>query len=356
MTLSLWNDVVSEQDKSSGSDSDRGQPQPRVIAYSTCLVEAVTGSARRGRVQSVFRAAANILFPDGLLLSLNAFAAPRVPNSLQLSALAGTFPFTDLRVGQPVLLGANRLHIEALAMSLDLTHCEQWNPKISRPKQVDLAIIAKNGRWVMEYVANVHVGVGLSRGGIWGMDVGTRGGGGGRWGALCLSSCRCRSQTPDQDRHKAPAATTPRPPVPTHEPAASPLSKYLPFTNNLSVPQMAHLLCGRGPGLTPSGDDILAGWMAVNWLVHGPQPHLLAAYQQILAVAARQTHLLSQCWLRYAADGYVAEPIGVLLQALTREHEAELRDATRAVLALGATSGVDVIHGILLGIAGIAAW
>ena len=120
--------------------------------------------------------------------------------------------------------------------------------------------------------------------------------------------------------------------------------------NLVSIQTMAQLLCGRGPGLTPSGDDILAGWMAVNWLLHGPEPHLLAAYQQILALAERQTHLLSQCWLRYTADGYVAEPIGILLQALTHENEEELRTATKAVLALGATSGLDVIHGILLGL------
>ena len=119
---------------------------------------------------------------------------------------------------------------------------------------------------------------------------------------------------------------------------------------------MAHLLCGRGPGLTPSGDDILAGWMAINWLLHGPHPHLLAAYQQILKIAERQTHLLSQCWLRYVADGYVAEPIGVLLQALTHENEEELLKATQSALALGATSGRDLIHGILLGLAGISIW
>ena len=123
-----------------------------------------------------------------------------------------------------------------------------------------------------------------------------------------------------------------------------------------TIHDMAQHLCGRGLGLTPTGDDILAGWMAANWLLHGAHPRLLLAYQDILAIAERQTHLLSQCWLRYAAQGYVAEPIGLLLQALTRENEIELAAATEAVLALGATSGRDVIHGILLGFAGIPEW
>ncbi len=49
--------------------------------------------------------------------------------------------------------------------------------------------------------------------------VGTRGGCGGRWGALCLSSSSMERQHPHQDRHKAPAASAPRPPVPTHTPS-----------------------------------------------------------------------------------------------------------------------------------------
>jgi len=377
-----------------------------VIAYSTCLVEAVTGSARRGIVQSVFRAAANILFPDGFLLSLNAFDASRVPNSLQLSAPAGTFPFTDLRVGQPVLLGAKRLHIEALALSLDLTHCKQWNPKIIRLEQVNMAVIAKNGQWLAEYVANHHSGyartghpspghpspghpspghprgvslpwtdeaaglssmVGIPLAGVldagWGddgdgMDAGWGDDGDGMdagWGDDGDGMDAGWGDDGDgmdagwgDDGDGMDAGWG--------DDGDGMDAGQIGNGNDLGVQEMAHLICGRGPGLTPSGDDILAGWMAVNWLLHGPQPHLLAAYQQILAVAERQTHLLSRCWLRYAAAGYVAEPIGVLLQALTCEHEAELLAATRAVLALGATSGLDVIHGILLGLAGIAAW
>ena len=108
------------------------------------------------------------------------------------------------------------------------------------------------------------------------------------------------------------------------------------------------MLCGRGMGLTPTGDDMLAGWMAIGWLLKGPKPDFLAVCQQIVAIARRQTHLLSQCWLNYAANGYVAEPIGALLHALTQEDDVQLVQATRAVLAMGATSGYDVIQGMLM--------
>jgi hypothetical protein len=286
-------------------------------------------------VQSIFRAAANITFPGDFVLALNALDAPRVPNGLQLSASAGTFPFSELQVGMPVLFGAQRLHIEALPLSLDLTYCERWNPSIARPEQLNLAIIEKNGAWLARYLA----------------------------------------QIPEQTLPRYPPPGYPRGvPLPwTNAMGQVPSMVGVPLAGTLdggtgmgteagllppfpSVQVMAQTLCGRGPGLTPSGDDMLAGWMAANWLLHGPHPCLLAACQQILAIAEHQTHLLSRCWLRYAAQGYVAEPIGRLLTALTHEHNEELIKATQAVLALGATSGRDILQGILLGLEGMPGW
>jgi Protein of unknown function (DUF2877) len=106
--------------------------------------------------------------------------------------------------------------------------------------------------------------------------------------------------------------------------------------------------------LTPAGDDMLAGWMAIGWLLYGPEPEFLATCEQIMEVARRQTHLLSRCWLGYAAEGNVALPIVALLEALAREpggeNDAQLELAAQAVLAMGATSGYDLISGILLGL------
>ena len=93
---------------------------------------------------------------------------------------------------------------------------------------------------------------------------------------------------------------------------------------------------------------MLAGWMAAGWLVYGPVASFLDACQHIVEVAKRRTHLLSQCWLEYAAEGNVASPISALLDALTRDDEGQLAAAVEAVLAMGASSGYDLIQGILL--------
>jgi Protein of unknown function (DUF2877) len=253
--------------------------ETRASSYSAAIAKAVVGTPQRGTVHSVFSAAANIVFPQGFVLSLNVAAAPRMPNGLQLTTPANTYPFSNLRPGMPVLLGAQRLHIEAIDCSLDLSGCSQWQPQIQRPEQWNGQVFANNTQWLLQRIG------------------------------------------------------------------LSPSTLATPFP---SVQALARYWCGRGMGLTPTGDDMLAGWMATNWLLHGPTPHVLHEHQQIIEVAKRQTHLLSQCWLRYAAQGDVAEPIGSLLLALTQEYDGQLETATQGVLSLGATSGYDVIQGILL--------
>ncbi|MDQ6644307.1 MAG: DUF2877 domain-containing protein [Chloroflexota bacterium] len=283
----------------------------RTTSYSTLLATAAAGKAQRGMIHSAFDAAANIVFPGDLVLSLNAANSPRMPNGLELSSISGTFPFTALRPGMPVIFGAQRILIEAANCSLDLSHCTLWDPHISRPAQLDRDSVVKNGNWLAGYLA-----------------------------ASSLSSRHSQGESSDSASFFADALKGCRPPS-----FAALESDY-----KIDVLPMASRLCGRGPGLTPTGDDILAGWMAINWLLYGPQPRLLEAFQHIMTVARRQTHLLSRCWLDYAAEGNVAQPLKALLETISSANETMLITATRAVSAMGATSGYDLLQGILLGL------
>jgi hypothetical protein len=185
----------------------------------------------------------------------------------------------------PVIFGAQRLHIEAIDCSLDLSQCPQWNPNIQRPEQLDMTILQKNFT---------------------------------------------RIKTMAEEWHHAGKL-----PVREHD-------------TNTDIHTLARYLCGRGIGLTPSGDDILAGWMAAGWLLYGPEPDFLAACQEIVEIARQQTHILSSCWLAHAAQGNVAEPVAELLHAMTLIEDSQLERAMKAVLAMGATSGYDLMQGILL--------
>jgi hypothetical protein len=317
-----------------------------VTSYSACIAEAAMRAPQRGSIHSVFKSAANIIFPrphydakpvaepnrshskggggggvgrgplwspsagdthDSFVLSLNAVATPRMPNGLQLSSPAGSFPFSALRVGMPVIFGAQRLHIEAIDCSLDLSQAPQWNPHIQRPDQLDMALFQKNYAHLKTIAEQ------------WFHDV------------LDKSALYSNQRNPRRGRFIVPTADLS---APSH--------------HQTDIFTLAHYLCGRGIGLTPSGDDILAGWMAAGWLLYGPEPAFLAACQHIVEIARQQTHILSSCWLSHAAEGNVAEPIAALLHAMTRTDDSHLESTTKAVLAMGANSGYDLLQGILL--------
>lgn len=109
----------------------------------------------------------------------------------------------------------------------------------------------------------------------------------------------------------------------------------------------AGALIGFGEGLTPAGDDCVLGALAA---VHRLAPGWLAAHagqRDRLAEAARtRTTDLARDFLLEALDGRFAEPVLVLLTALS-DDLAE--DAARRLLSMGATSGADTLCGIRLG-------
>ena len=105
----------------------------------------------------------------------------------------------------------------------------------------------------------------------------------------------------------------------------------------------AHL-AGRGIGLTPAGDDLLAGLMLWAWLAHlNPEPlcHTLAE------VAVPHTTTLSAAFLRSAARGECDASWHRLLAVLSSDSAAQLAPAIQRVMAHGATSGADMLAGFM---------
>ena len=110
----------------------------------------------------------------------------------------------------------------------------------------------------------------------------------------------------------------------------------------------ARRLAGCGFGLTPGGDDFLAGAMIALHLAAR-----LTGTDYSLAIAAihaasRTRHQLSTHFLDLARDGCVAEPMKHLVGSLLRGTARDVRAATRRLLALGETSGADLAAGFVL--------
>ena len=108
--------------------------------------------------------------------------------------------------------------------------------------------------------------------------------------------------------------------------------------------EAAAYLAGRGIGLTPAGDDFLAGVMLWTWLAHPtPEPvcHTLAE------VAAPRTTTLSAALLRAAARGECDANWHRLFAALSSDGTAQIALAVQQIVARGATSGADMLAGFL---------
>jgi Protein of unknown function (DUF2877) len=114
------------------------------------------------------------------------------------------------------------------------------------------------------------------------------------------------------------------------------------FPEYSTVDVLAAYLVGRGPGLTPLGDDILAGALVTL--------HALGADADPLAGAvlsrAEDTTFVSAAMLWHAARGECVPELARLLTA----SPGSLPRARADVLSIGHTSGAGLLRGVELGL------
>jgi len=112
-------------------------------------------------------------------------------------------------------------------------------------------------------------------------------------------------------------------------------------------------LAGLGPGLTPSGDDVLAGALLAV-AVSGPASAPAFRTRIIASIRGRTTRI-SEAYLDAAADGDAGETWHRLLDLLRNDEGGRLRDAVHQILAFGETSGGDMLAGFVLGMTALGA-
>ena len=103
---------------------------------------------------------------------------------------------------------------------------------------------------------------------------------------------------------------------------------------------------GCGPGLTPAGDDVLVGILAV--LTAAGREPVAARLRAALAPALPATSEISRALLGQASRGHVSRPVRELAgTVLSGRAAAASAQARAAVLATGATSGGDTCAGLV---------
>ena len=112
----------------------------------------------------------------------------------------------------------------------------------------------------------------------------------------------------------------------------------------------AHRILGLGHGLTPSGDDFVGGICFA--LRHAPRDawraDLPAVLVRIRSCAATSTNVISAALLDDLIDGASYGELHELLAALQGKMLSEIERATRALLRVGASSGADMLAGLLV--------
>ncbi len=113
----------------------------------------------------------------------------------------------------------------------------------------------------------------------------------------------------------------------------------------------ARYLVGRGPGLTPSGDDILMGYTCARWAFGcaGSLPVYIAD-----ATRARSTEV-SASYAEALRHGWVSPIYRDLICAAGLRDEQTFDRAARTIGQIGHTSGTDALLGLSIGFSYVTA-
>ena len=105
-------------------------------------------------------------------------------------------------------------------------------------------------------------------------------------------------------------------------------------------------LAGGGPGLTPSSDDFLCGYI-VAWPENYPWEGFA---ETVTGAAASRTNDVSGSLLKHAGEGMFSEDVLGLLEGFANCDAEQIRTALKRVACFGSSSGCDFLTGMYYGI------
>lgn len=108
---------------------------------------------------------------------------------------------------------------------------------------------------------------------------------------------------------------------------------------------VAHLI-GTGPGLTPSGDDLLTGLLGALNALHD---HRFAHVRDAVQKYGSRTGVLSRDYLDQACRGWWTERLHAVFRAIVR-NDTGLEPAMRSLTEYGHSSGLDLGTGLIAGL------
>jgi hypothetical protein len=111
-------------------------------------------------------------------------------------------------------------------------------------------------------------------------------------------------------------------------------------------------MIGLGPGVTPSGDDILIGFLAGLWSLSGlhlERRSFIQVFGEELLKIAHRTNEISRTYLYHATRGQFSSTLTTLVECIGSGEKVE--QAVQEAMRVGHSSGMDSVTGLLIGLA-----
>jgi hypothetical protein len=113
-------------------------------------------------------------------------------------------------------------------------------------------------------------------------------------------------------------------------------------------------LIGLGPGLTPSGDDFLVGFLAgLRCMAGKKEEHraFLSDLGRMIVRLSHRTNDIGRTYLFHATRGRVSSRLASLAQAIARGDDTNrLLQAAEGAMCMGHSSGMETVTGLLVGL------
>jgi len=116
----------------------------------------------------------------------------------------------------------------------------------------------------------------------------------------------------------------------------------------------AQKMIGLGPGVTPSSDDVLIGFLAGLHSTAGIDPikhAFIQSFGEALSILSKETNEISRTYLHHAIHGQFSSSMIALLDAINDGEEEQLLSSAKTAMRVGHSSGMDSVTGLLIGLA-----
>jgi len=300
---------------------------------STKLLQAFSRGEKQCKIHSQFENATNLEMEDGFIFNLLPEKISPNPRSLILPESEWeVYRYHPPSVGEEVLLKQKRLEISDRGLNVEFGGAKSWSPLPSLPgRPLRISEIRLN------------------------LDVLER--------TLCASMRHDGEERPFEERlrdvfealeYKALSENSRKIFRNRMSTASEELFFHIANGEFLNALKGVDKLIGLGPGLTPSGDDLLTGVMGSGVFYSLAFPAISREVEclnsEIAARAFKRTTVFGQMMLSDASRGEVVQSLGGLLQTLLCGKEAgSLFRKARRVMAIGESSGKDILAGVILG-------